>query len=196
MPPGSEVMDVTDTDLLAVLREHPEQGCRYLLEEYTGMVLAVCRKKLGGCCTDEDIEELAGDILFEFYQKREQLSADRGSIRGLLAVMAGRRCIDFYRARRSRTEPQPLDSTEETYADAAESPEEHMLSAERRRTLLAAVAALGEPDKEIIISKYYYGETSAEIADRLSMRTGTVEMRLSRARQKLKAMLGGAEYDH
>lgn len=191
-------MDVTDTELLTALQEHPEQGCQYLLHEYTGLVLAICRKKLNGCCTGEDIEELTSDILFEFYQKREQLSAERGSIRGLLAVMANRRCIDFYRTMRARgrADSQPLELPEDTYADTAETPEERVITAERRNTLLKAIAALGEPDKEIIISKYYYGETSAEIADRLSMRTGTVEMRLSRARQKLKAMLGGAEDDN
>lgn len=189
---------MTDTELLTELQEHPEQGCQYLLREYTGLVLAICRKKLNGCCSGEDIEELTSDILFEFYQKREQISVERGSIRGLLAVIANRRCIDYYRTlhTKGKADVQMQEMPEDTYADTSESPEERVISAERRNTLLKAIVQLGEPDKEIIISKYYYGETSAEIAERLSMRTGTVEMRLSRARQKLKAMLGGAEYDN
>lgn len=183
---------MSDADLLNMLREQPEQGCQCLLEQYTGLVLAICRKKLGGCCTPEDIEELVSDILFEFYQKREQISLEKGTIRGLLAVMTGRRCIDHYRSRRSGLEmmqAESLDDAADTLRDTAPDPEESLLSKEQRKTVLDAIAALGEPDHEIFISKYYYGETSSEIAGRLDMRTGAVEMRLSRAKRKLKALL-------
>lgn len=183
---------MNDAELLSMLQEHPEQGCQCLLEQYTGFVLAICRKKLGGCCTPEDIEELVSDILFEFYQKRTQISLERGTIRGLLAVMAGRRCIDHYRARRSGFDAmaaESLDDAADVLRDPAPDPETSLLSKEQRQTVLDAIASLGEPDHEIFISKYYYGETSAEIAGRLDMRTGAVEMRLSRAKRKLKALL-------
>ena len=150
---------MTDLELLNMLREHPEQGCQCLLEQYTGLVLAICRKKLSGCCTPEDIEELVSDILFEFYQKREQISLSKGTIRGLLAVMAGRRCIDHYRTRRSGFDAMASESIEdaaETLQDSAPNPEESLLSQEQRRHVLDAIASLGEPDHEIFISKYYF----------------------------------------
>ena len=185
---------MSDQELLKLLLEQPEYGCQQLLSEYTGLVLAICRKKLGGCCTAEDIEELASDILFEFYRKRAQISLTRGSIRSLLAVLAGRRCIDYYRAHSSgihAMQAEDIDEKANTLPDPAMNPEETVLSAEQRRLVLEAIASLGEPDHETIMSKYYYGETAAEIAGRLSMRTGTVEMRISRAKQKLKALLRG-----
>ena len=67
------------------------------------------------------------------------------------------------------------------------------MQAEQKQLLLTAIHGLSESDQELLIRKYYCGETAAEIAGSLSLRTGTVEMRLSRARQKLRAMIGGAE---
>lgn len=195
---NSEVMAVSDEDLLQMLLTQPERGCEQLLRQYTGLVLSICRNKLGGCCTDEDIEELASDILFAFWQRRDQISLQKGSIRALLSVMTVRRCIDRYRSaeNRAQKQTQPLDSVALTAADPTPDPERQTVSQEQREALYAAVRALGEPDTEIVVRKYFYGETAANIARRLSMRTGAVEMRLSRARQKLRAMLeGGDGYD-
>lgn len=179
-----------------MLREHPEEGCRLLLKQYTGLVLAICRRKLGGCCTAEDLEELTADILFAFYQKRDQISPEKG-IRALLTVMASRRCIDRYRSLTAKPSGSelPLDDAADTIPDEAPAPDVQAVQNDDRRRVMQAVHALGEPDSEIIIRKYFYGETAAEIGARLSMRTGTVEMRLTRARQKLRTMLGGEEYD-
>ena len=191
-----EVRDVSDTELITMLRDHPEEGCRMLLKQYTGLVLAICRRKLGGCLTAEDLEELTADILFAFYQKREQISPEKG-IRALLTVMASRRCIDRYRSLTAKPggADQSLDDVADTLADARPAPDAQTVQNENHSALMHAVTALGEPDCEIILRKYFYGETAAEIGERLSMRTGTVEMRLTRARQKLKKMLGGEEYD-
>lgn len=187
---------VTDAELLKLLRERPEEGCTALLRQYTGLVLAIVRRKLGGCtfCSAEDMEELTSDILFSFWQQRERIDPEKGSIRALLAVSASRRCIDWYRARAAKPVSEPLEPFAETVADPALTPEDVCLTKERRQQLMQAILSLGEPDAEILIRKYYAGETASVIAERLSMRTGTVEMRISRAYQKLRNKLeGGAE---
>lgn len=189
---------MSDADLLQLLLEQPERGCEHLLRQYTGLVLSICRNKLGGCCTNEDIEELASDILFSFWQKRKQISLEKGSIRALLSVMTVRRCIDYYRSagHQAQRQMQPLETVELTEADPNPDPERQAVSREQQEALHAAVEALGEPDTEIVVRKYFYGETATEIAGRLSMRVGTVEMRLTRARKKLREMLGGGDgYD-
>lgn len=185
--------EYTDAELLRLMREHPEEGCSQLLRQYTGLVLAIVRRRLGGCvfCTPEDMEELTGDILFSFWQQRERIDPERGTVRALLATKTGRSCIDWYRTHSVRSAVQAAEPLDETMADDSDSPEDIALSAERKTELLQAVRALGEPDCEILIRKYYSGETAAAIAQRLSMRTGTVEMRISRALKKLRTMLGG-----
>ena len=184
-----------DTALLALMREHPEEGCAQLLRQYTGLVLAIVRRRLGGCsfCTPEDMEELASDILFSFWQQRERVEPERGSVRALLATMAGRRCIDWYRAHAAKAEQQSPDELSDTIPDPAAAPDDLAVTNERKRQLIAAIRSLGEPDCEILIRKYYNGETASAIAERLSMRTGTVEMRISRAMKKLRSILGGDE---
>lgn len=182
-----------DAELLHALLKTPQKGCELLLHDYTGLVLAIVRRKLSDRSPQEH-EELVSDILFTFYQKREQIDLSRGSIRSLLVTMTARMCIDYYRKQKSI--PDTLDIDADTpIADTAPTPEEHALLSERKIRLMQAIRALGEPDSSIIIWKFYFGETAQAIAKRLSMRTKTVEMRISRAKEKLRGLLGGDEDD-
>ena len=182
---------MTDAELLTLLRTSPEQGCKYLIDTYSGLVLAVIRRKLGGVCTSEDMEELASDILFSIWQMRDRISPDKGTVAGLIVTITNRRCVDWYRSCAGKPERHTLDTAERFIPNVALSPEDAAMDSERRELLLSAMDQLGETDREILIRKYYCGETAAEIADDMSLRTGTVEMRLSRARQKLRDMIGG-----
>lgn len=182
-----------DAELLAVLHNQPELGCKYLLEQYTGLVLGVIRHELGGICTAEDMEELAADVLFAFYRQRGSFSTERGTIRGLLCTIARRRCVDWHRAHSGKPLRAETEADDPRLTDPAPTPDAAAESAAQKQALRRAMDALPPQDRELLIRKYFCGETAAEIAAALSLRTNTVEVRLSRARKRLKVMMGGAE---
>jgi len=66
------------------------------------------------------------------------------------------------------------------------------LAAEQRGRLLDAVAALREDDQLVIAARYFIGLSEAETATALSVPTGTVKSRLSRALARLRDALGEA----
>jgi len=72
---------------------------------------------------------------------------------------------------------------------AAPSPEAAALDRERDETLLAAMATLSEPDRQIITCRYLLDLSEAETADTLGIRRGTVKSRLSRALGRLRQVL-------
>ena len=64
---------------------------------------------------------------------------------------------------------------------------------ELRREVIKAVEDLGEPDSSIIFRKYYYGESSKEIAKATGLSVSNVDTRTHRALNKLRKMFGGNE---
>jgi RNA polymerase sigma-70 factor (ECF subfamily) len=74
--------------------------------------------------------------------------------------------------------------------DAAPSPEAAVLDQERRSTLVAAVNALRDEDREVIGARYFLDLSEAEMAEALGIPRGTVKSRLSRAMGRLRAELG------
>ena len=64
-----------------------------------------------------------------------------------------------------------------------------MLAREDREELLAAVDALGEPDREIFLRRYWLGQAAPDIGRRLGMKAEAVRQRLKRGRDAIKVML-------
>ena len=61
------------------------------------------------------------------------------------------------------------------------------------RAYLAAVMSLGEPDNEIFVRYYIFGEKIREIAKATGVNPSTVKTKLSRGKRKLKEILLHAE---
>jgi RNA polymerase sigma-70 factor (ECF subfamily) len=74
----------------------------------------------------------------------------------------------------------------------APSPEEAVLAAERRATLLAALNDLRDDDRLAIGYRYFLGLNEDEMATALGCARGTVKSRLSRSLGRLRAKLGAA----
>ena len=74
----------------------------------------------------------------------------------------------------------------EPSGDAAPSPEAALLSAEQRATLLAAVEALPEEQRDVVGLRYFLGLSEAEVAETLAIPQGTVKSRTARALERLR----------
>ena len=64
-----------------------------------------------------------------------------------------------------------------------------ILKEETRRALVAAINALGEPEREILIRRYYYDQKPKEIALALDMNVKQVDNRLYQTKLKLREAL-------
>lgn len=80
----------------------------------------------------------------------------------------------------AHTEPETLSSDD---------PESRLLTAEASAALLAAVHALPDKDRRVVVCRYFLDLSEAETAHVLGLRRGTVKSRLSRALVKLRPAL-------
>ena len=70
-------------------------------------------------------------------------------------------------------------------------PEEVLLQKERQAELSAALARLSQKDRLLFYRKYYYMQSTAQIASELGMSVRAAEGRLYRIKKRLRSMLGG-----
>ncbi len=86
--------------------------------------------------------------------------------------------------------------TARAYVPAHEPPAEPadtlLLLAEEQRELLAAVRALPERQRQVVVLRYWSDLSEAEIAETLGVSRGTVKSTASRALDALQTTLGGA----
>ena len=68
-----------------------------------------------------------------------------------------------------------------------------ILAQAEKQSLLEAMKSLAEPDREILVRRYYYNQKPKEIAVALSLPKKHVENRIYRAKQKLREMIAKEE---
>ena len=68
-----------------------------------------------------------------------------------------------------------------------------MLRRERQRRLYAAVGQLQGEERQLFFRKYYYGQSTVQIAGEMGLTERGVEGRLYRLRRKLRRLMGGED---
>jgi RNA polymerase sigma-70 factor (ECF subfamily) len=184
---------MNDTDLIKLLKKDAEKGLAELMNSYTGLVCSVV-KSASAFFSTEDIEELASDVFFGFYQNLKKYNAELGSIKTFLCIMAKRKALDLAQKRAREKSNISIDD-EETFLQFADelAVEEEFFGKEERRALLREIAELGKPDCEIITRKFFFCESSKQIAERLGLSPANVDVRTHRALAKLREKIGGNE---
>lgn len=182
-----------DKELLSLCIDNPDKGLAYVVDQYTSLIYYIVNQKILGVGTTEDVKECVSDVFLDFYQQLNRIDLDRGSIKAYLAMIAKRKGIDWYRR---LVRIAKYTSYEEEFEDLSGSisVENEMLHKEEKRILIDVIKSLGEPDSEIFIRKYYMGQKTKEIAEKLNINSNTVDKKVSRGLKKLKNMLGGMSY--
>ena len=161
------------------------------MDRWAGFVHAIVVDKLSGIGNGQDIEECVSDVFHKIYLTRHRIDLGKGSLKSYLAVLAKRTAIDAYRKKRGKAHDVPFDELTEGPIDSNADVEQTVIEHEAKSLLLQAIKTLGEPDSEIIIRKYYFGQNSKSIALALGLKENTVNRKVSRALTKLEQSLGG-----
>jgi len=108
------------------------------------------------------------------------------SLRGWLCRIAINAAIDMLR-KEKRLHPSAVDDL--GLADSGPGPEAMAASAERAQSIQAAVLALPEASRAVLVLREYEGFSYQQIAEALDIPLGTVMSRLNYARKLLKEKL-------
>jgi len=144
----------------------------------------------------EEAEDVTQEVLVRLWRNTRLLGSDR--LGGWLLKVTRNACYDRLRLRHRSARLFAVDQGTEARPDAPTpepGPEELAASAQLGRRLRAALDALGEPLKSIVILREVQGLSYQEIAEILELPLSTVRVSLHRARRRLRERLG-AENEH
>lgn len=169
------------------LRSGSERALDAAVETYSRLLWSVVRPVLHRVGSVEDMEECVADAFIQLWRNRNSIQEERGSMKSWLCVVAKSKAIDCYRKTVRKSE---VGLNEQLFA-CGSGMFDQTLDAVLQRELLAAIQALGEPDQEILLRRYYYQQKPKEIALALDLTAKQVENRLFRTKKLLRAQLRG-----
>lgn len=177
---------MSEKQMLTGLQAGDERSLDAAILAYSRLLWSIARAVLHNVGTLEDMEECVADAFIQLWKNSGTLNETRGSIKTWLCVAVKSRAIDRYRkiVRKSKV------GLDEQLASCAGLLDQTM-DAVLQRELLAAIHALGEPDREIILRRFYYQQKPKDISIALDLSIKQVENRIYRAKQKLREQLDG-----
>lgn len=165
------------------LRSRQQEGMETLLSRYTPLIRYVIAPILSN---PSDQEECISDIAMKVWSNIEKFDPNKGSFTTWLTILA--RNAALTRAKQQRQDTEPLS---ETTVDPNGDPEALALQKERQAALQKAVRRLSDSDRLLFYRKYYYLQSTAQIAAELGTTERSIEGRLYRIRKKLQRTLKG-----
>ena len=184
---------IADSELLQLIKSSPERGLEEMMDSYIGYVFSIIHGRLADSCAKEDIEECVSDVFCDIYRHIGKIDLKKGSLKAFIAVVAKRKAIDLFRKAVKECGNKSLNDGEYDTLPAALDTEKVIVKRETRAELIREIKALGEPDSEIFIRKYYFGQSTKLIAKALRLKANTVDKKVSRGLVKLKEAFGGVE---
>ncbi len=175
-----------DQELIRIIRQDPARGWDILMKQYTGLLWHVARGILAG---REDIEDTVAEVFVEAFGQWDRFDPARGSLKSWLATMALRRAID----RRRRQKPQV--ELDETMAAEETAILDELVARETRQALLTRLDDLGEPDRTMVIDRFFFRRASREMAITYQMTPNAIDQRISRALAKLRNQMEEQGYE-
>lgn len=178
---------MTESDLWGLLQKKDSTALEVLQQRYTPLIRYIIAPILPD---ERDREECLNDIFLRIWDRIGQFDPAKGNWTPWLSALARNAAID--RARRST---HPAEELTHTSAAPDPDPEQTLLRQERQAALRAALQQLRTDDRALFYRKYYYRQSTAQIAAELGTTVRAVEGRLYRIKTKLRRELGGDNDD-
>lgn len=173
----TDASERTDLELLEAWRAGSMQAGDALVSRHWSSISRFVRSKIG-----DDGADLISQVFLACVEGKDRIE----EVKAYLFATARRRLADHYRR---RTREAALDLARSSLVDLRSGPATQLGRAQRRELLADGLARIPLDDQIALELAYFEGLSTRELASVLEIPENTVRSRLSRARDKLRAVL-------
>jgi RNA polymerase sigma-70 factor, ECF subfamily len=174
---------VDDLALVKAVTGGDGDAFRHIVERESGHVFRTCHRILGRVDEADDVTQ---ETFMVAYRSLDTFRG-QGPLGAWLARIATRQA---FRRVTQRKVLVSLDPVRHDRMDPRPGPLGSVIAAERQAAIRGAVAALGEPYREVVALRFFGELSLAEIAEATERPVATVKTHLRRGLERLRQQLG------
>lgn len=170
--------------MIRKLKEQDSEALDEAIRQYTRLVSSIICNLAGTQLSKEDVEELTEDTFIAMWYNADKL--EPGKLKAYICQIAKNKTKNRLRDMNKHSKVVSIENMtlEDDFLLTDDIEEKHA-----SMSLLEAIDEIGEPDREIILRRYYYYHNSKQIGQVMNMNDATVRTKLARAKDKLKKIL-------
>ena len=186
--PSRNLKHLADEDLMLLVRGGDARAFEVLFDRHGGPAFSLAYRMCGSRARAEDVVQ---EAFLSLWRAGGRYDQSRGSVRAWMLSVVHNRAIDLFRRESVRPAGRLADGDAErlTASELTEVEAERRAEADRVRR---ALHELPDEQRQVIELSYYGGFTHQQIAEMLSLPSGTVKGRMRLGLSKLRIALSEA----
>lgn len=178
-----------ESEIIELLLAKEEKGMRELLIHYGPLMKYIIAPILPNL---QDREDCLSETAMQVWEKIEKFDPQRGSWNAWLTAITRNYALNY---KRNSKVYYSIDEVSSDIPSPELNPEEKIIRQEKRAAVNSALQQLTSEEKTLFYRKYYYFQSTAQIASEMGLTERAVEGKLYRIKKKLRKILGGEGYE-
>ncbi|MCD7813417.1 MAG: sigma-70 family RNA polymerase sigma factor [Lachnospiraceae bacterium] len=175
-----------DEDIVKLLRERDQKSIELIAERYERLLRYIAVTILRD--RETEVEECINDVYMKVWTHGATFDLEKASFRTWLKAITRNTALNYLRkaVRRETFEEsgeEPLGSGD---MDESGNPERRMIFQEEVQALGRVLNDLKKKDRELVLRRFYYLQSTRQIAEAMGMSENAVDSKLSRLKKKLR----------
>lgn len=178
---------MTEKEIIDLLNSRNEDGLCELLKHYRPLMSYIVTPILSNT---EDQEECISEVVMKVWDYIDNFDEQKSSFRTWLTAVTRNTALNHLR---KISKYAQVDEISEKIVSRDGNPEEIILNKEKKEHLNNILKKLSGKERTLFYRKYYYMQSTAQIAREMGISNRAVEGKLYRIKQKLRKQIGGWE---
>lgn len=171
-----------EKNIIDGIRAGDSRAMELLMDKYSRLLWTIAGAVLKNAVATEDVEECISDVFFHIWLHPDSFDSKRGNLKGYLALLTKSKAIDKLR----QSKRLSTVSLDEDIILKSDDVLESLIDKEDKTQLRDSIRSLDEPNREILIRRFFFEQKPSEIARALSLPIRQVENRIYRTKQQLR----------
>lgn len=178
-----------EKEILSLMLNKDEKGLTEFLRHYTPLMRYIISPILSDT---SDRDECLSEIAMTVWEKIALFDCEKGSFTAWLTAVSRNTALN----RRRKIKPSvSVEDIPTEIPSPLPTPEEVIIQKETEKALSDAIRRLSEREAILFYRKYYYMQSTKQIAAEMCITERAVEGKLYRIKKKLRKELGGDLYE-
>ena len=176
-----------DRDIIELLVVKDQRGIELIAQRYEKLIRYIAVTILQN--RETEVEECINDVYMKIWTHGPEYDYQKASFKTYLKAITRNTALNYLRKMRRLEELEGLDeedTIQSSYADYRQNLEQQVIFQEEVQILNHIIETLRRKDKELVLRRFYYLQSTKHIAEAMGMSENAVDSKLSRLRKKIR----------
>lgn len=176
-----------EREIVELLAVRDERGIELAAQRYEKLIRYIAGTILGD--RETSVEECVNDVYLKLWEHGAEYDYEKASFQTYLKAITRNTALNYLRKLKKLEEVEEADESDtlrSEYIDYSQNLEQRVISQEEVEALNRILGSLKKKEKELVLRRFYYLQSTRQIAEAMDMSENAVDSKLSRLRKKIR----------